>query len=167
MVLSAPRSASTWAANWLTTEHSLCLHDPVFEHRPELLDQIHVGRMLGISCTALGLLPAFVNTHPARKVIVHRDLDDVNRSLVTLGLTPLGSLWRGALERLEGMHVQYEDLFNAVTARPIYEHLVQRNFDEHRHAQLCEMHVEPCFDKVRIDPVRVRDFRKRLIEACA
>ena len=48
MVLSAPRSASTWAANWLTTEKTLCLHDPVLEHYPEDLDRIPCDRVLGV-----------------------------------------------------------------------------------------------------------------------
>lgn len=167
MVLSAPRSASTWAANWLTTERTLCLHDPVFEHKPELLDEIPSDRTLGVACTALALLPEFVNAHPARKVIVHRDLHQVNRSLSSLGLTPLGSMWRGALEKIMGNHIQYEELFTPGIASWVYEFLTEQPFDAARHQQLCAMHVQPCYDKVRIEPERVRDFRRRLIEACA
>lgn len=167
MVLSAPRSASTWAANWLTSDRVLCLHDPVFEHRPEFLDAVPCDRLLGVACTALALLPAFVNTHPAKKVIVHRDLSQVNNSLESIGLTALGRRWVHALEKIEGMHVAYEDLFDPEAAQVIYEHLTGLPFDASRHSQLCAMHVEPHFEKIKIVPERAKGFRQRLEKALA
>jgi hypothetical protein len=167
MVLSAPRSASTWIANWLTTDVTLCLHDPVLEHFPEDLDRIRCDRHLGIACSALALLPDFVNAHTARKVVVHRDLDEVNASLVTIGLSRLSRQWNTALDRIHGMHVYYHDVFSPETAAPIYEYLTDRPFDEPRHAQLCAMHVEPNFEKVIIKPDRARAFRERVARAFA
>lgn len=167
MVLSAPRSASTWVANWLTTEKTLCLHDPVLEHAPEALDGLLCDRALGISCTALALLPDFVNTHPARKVIVHRDIADVNQSLVSIGLTPLGEAWGGCLQGISGLHVAYNDLFSSHRAARIYEHLTKLPFDVARHEHLCAMHVEPQFDQIAVVPGRAKDFRRRVIEALA
>lgn len=164
MVLSAPRSASTWVANWLTTEKSLCLHDPILEHKPEDLDAITSDRVLGLSCTGLALLPEFVNAHPARKVIVHRPLETVNRSLVSIGLAGVGANWVGALYKIGGMHVAYEDLFNPLRARTIHKYLMQTPFDGRRHAQLCAMHVEPHFPKVQVQPDRAREFRARVLE---
>lgn len=165
MVLSAPRSASTWVANWLTTEKTLCLHDPILEHKPEDLDDIPCDRLLGLACTGLALLPDFVNTHPAMKVIVHRDLEAVNRSLTTIGLTPLGRRWNDALDRIRGMHVYYDSLFDAHWADKIHYQLTGLPFDAARHAQLCGMYVEPHFEKLTVKADRARDFRQRVERA--
>jgi hypothetical protein len=181
MVLSAPRSGSTWVANWLTTERVLCLHDPILEHKPEDLDALTwppcrhspgyspaVDRLFGIACTGLGLLTAFVNAHPARKVIVHRDFRDINESLMSLGLTRvIAKRWEQALNAIDGMHVQYADLFQGGLAEPIYEHLTHLPFDAVRHEQLKDMHIEPMFDEVKVVPERAREFRKRVTEALA
>lgn len=164
MVLSAPRSASTWAANWLTTAKTLCLHDPVLEHVPEDLDKMPCDRRLGIACTAMALLPDFVNRHGARKVIVHRDLGEINTSLETCGLTALPKRWAGALDRIRGFHVYYDDLFDAAGARAIADAL-DVEFDAARHAQLVAMHVEPQFERIVVRPDRARAFRNRIARA--
>lgn len=165
MVLSAPRSASTWVANWLTTERLMCLHDPILEHKPEALDSLPCDRLLGISCTGLALLPDFINAHPAPKVIVHRDLTECDHSLETIGLTRLGPRWRQALDRIQGLHVYYDNLFDPFYAQQIYSHLTGFEFDVSRHEQLCAMHVEPHFEKISVRPDRARDFRQRIERA--
>jgi hypothetical protein len=169
MVLSAPRSGSTWAANWLTTCHSHCLHDPVLEHRVEELDRIHLDKikLLGVSCTALALCPDFVNHHPARKVILHRDPLAIEGSLKRIGLSSLSPRWDGALERIEGMHAAYLDLFDPETAKPIYEHLLQTDFDAERHAALVKMRITPdhCRVALAFKDECARDFRHRVQRA--
>jgi hypothetical protein len=166
MVLSAPRSASTWVANWLTTEKTLCLHDPVLEHRVEALDHLPCDRMLGVSCTGMALLTKFVNAHPAKKVVLHRDLREVNQSLYAIGLTKVGPAWDKALAKVDGaMHVQYADVFDPDCAKAIWEYLTGLPFDEPRHQLLRNMHVEPNFVKVKVVPERAREFRQRIEEA--
>lgn len=167
MVLSAPRSGSTWVSNWLTTEGSLCLHDPVLSHSPEDLDALPCDRMLGLSCTGLGLLPDFVNAHPARKVIIHRDFKEVNRSLLAIGLSPLPRSWEEALYKLDGKHVDFRDLFRSTTAAEIYQFLTGRPFDSARHSNLTRMHIDPEFGRVPITRDRTRDFRARVARALA
>lgn len=167
MVLSAPRSASTWAANWLTTERTLCLHDPVLEIDVDALDALRADRSLGIACTAMALLPDVVNAHPAHKVIVHRSLAEVNLSLESIGLTRLGPLWTRALDHIKGLHVYYEDLFNPLAASRMYYHLTGLPFDAARHEQLRAMYVEPAFEKVKVVADRARAFRDRLEAALA
>lgn len=164
MLLGAPRSGTTWASNWLTTEKSLCLHDPLLEYDETELDAIECDRMLGVSCTALPLACDFVNAHPARKVIVHRDRRAIDASLVGIGLTPLGRHWNGALDRIEGVHVDYLAMFDPAEAGRIYEYLTGLPFDKARHAQLAQMYVEPAFDRVRVKPDRARALRS-LVEA--
>lgn len=169
MVLSAPRSASTWVANWLTTEKTLCLHDPVMEHSPAEFDALPCDRVLGIACTGLALLADFVNAHAARKIVVHRDLIQVNKSLTSIGLWPLGSTWmRKPLEDIDcetAYHVHYQDLFEPARAKVIYEYLLEQPFDAPRHEQLCAMHIEPNFEALRLKPERARAFRRQVEEA--
>jgi hypothetical protein len=168
MVLSAPRSASTWAANWLTTHRTLCLHDPLLEHTVEELDGIpHAQATFGISCTALPLCHAWVDAHAARKLVLHRDIADIDASLKRIGLTALSRHWTGALERLRGMHVHYLDLFQASSAKRIWEYLTETDFDPGRHRHLTRMRVTPYHPKVPIDAECARDFRRRIERAFA
>ena len=167
MVLSMPRSSSTWVANWLTTEKTLCLHDPILRYAAEEFDSIPCDRTLGIACTGTALLADFVNAHPARKLILHRDRDEVNRSLETIGLSALQKPWTRALDRLRGMHVYYTDLFDPVTAAPIYEYVTGQPMDTARHLELVAMHIEPHFERIQLKLDRARSFRERIERAFA
>lgn len=166
MVLSAPRSGSTWAANWLTTSDQLCLHDPIFETKVAELDSLPHARRYGIACSALPLLTDWVNKHPAPKLILHRPLSEVNASLVNIGLTPLSRTWDGILARIEGFHVNHHDMFRAGAAELIWNHLCPETpFDRERHALLKAMHIDPHFPRVRVNPERAREFRDQLTRA--
>jgi hypothetical protein len=168
MVLSAPRSGSTWASNWLTTGAQLCLHDPILENRVEDLDHMENGHRLGLACTALPLLTDWVNQHRAPKVILHRPMSEVNASMERIGLSALPKVWNGLLEQIEGFHCQYQDLFRPGTARAIWMYLCpQLPFDRPRHALLSSMHIDPHFPRVRIDPDRTREFRAQIQRALA
>ena len=167
LILSAPRSASTWVSNWLTTEHTLCLHDPVLEHEPEALDHMPTDRTLGAACTGLALLPDWVNAHPARKVIIHRSIPQIDHSLMGIGLTPLSRAWDGALERLQGLHVHFNDLWHPQAAAVIYQHLTHRLFDQPRWELLKKMHVDPHFNRLPVNAARTRAFRDRIERALA
>lgn len=149
MLISAPRSASTWAANWLTTDTTLCLHDPLWKHHYSALDEIKSDKTIGIACTGIALFTDWVNAHPARKVILHRDLSDVDASLVNIGLTKCGKQWKGVLGKIRGVHMDWRDLFDK--PGPIYEYLLDKPFDEERHRELVEMNVQPSFSKLSID----------------
>ena len=162
MVLGAPRSATTWASNWLTTEKTLCLHDSLLTFSEDELDSIPCDRVLGLSCTALPLLTEFVNDHPARKVILHRERRAIDASLVGIGLTPLSRRWDGVLEKIKGEHVDFMDVFEPTRAKAIYEFLTQLPFDEARHEQLSQMYVEPAFDRVHVKADRALSFRRKV-----
>jgi hypothetical protein len=149
MLLSAPRSASTWASAWLTTDTTLCLHDPLWRWHYTELDAIKSDKLLGIACTGVALFPDWVNAHPARKIILHRPLDEVDASLVKIGLTPCSAQWEGVLEKIRGVHLDWRDLFER--PKDIYEYLLDRSFDAERHATLREMNIQPCFAALSID----------------
>lgn len=163
MVLTAPRSASTWVANWLTTDTTVCVHEPLWHcHYEDLEHSLHYpGRMIGLSETGLARFPEFVNAHPSRKVILHRDLKECSDSLVALGFGVLKH-WEGVLEQIEGRHYHWQDVFDPAKAREIYEYLLQRAFDADRHRLLCGIEMQPHFAGMEITP-EMKAAAKRLL----
>lgn len=153
MVLTAPRSASTWTSNWLTTEKTVCVHEPLWHYHYNEIDDnlIYPGRTIGISETGLAKFPDFVNKHPARKIILHRDLKECSDSLVELGFKPL-KYWEGVLENIEGKHYHYTDVFDPAKAKEIYEFLLEMPFDSIRHKLLCEIEMQPHFEGIKVTP---------------
>lgn len=145
MVLSGERSGSTWVANWLTTDTTMCYHDPLRRWAKEELDGIFplLGKRKGIACTALQLEPEWVNKHRASKVVIHRHEDFIRASWKKLGVMPI--LTAGTNDRLReinGLHVQYKDLFDVRHASEIAAYL-DIPFDPFRHAELVQMNVQP------------------------
>lgn len=157
MLISAPRSASTWASNWLTTDTTLCLHDPLWKYPYDELDKIESTKMLGIACTGIALFPEYVNAHPARKVVLHRDFAEIDTSLEKIGLSAISGHWEGVLERIQGVHLSWRELFERPKA--IYEYLLDKPFDAERHELLAEINAQPAFAKLSID----RSATQRLI----
>jgi len=155
MCLGMPRSGTAWAANLLTTDHTLCYHDPLWRDHYTELDSLESDKALGVSCTALALFPEFVNKHPARKVILHRTPAEVDASLIAMGVEPLGKAWIGALDRIVGVHAPWTDIFEP-KARHLYEFLLQRPFDAERHEMLVKLNVQMDFEKVKPDRVAAR-----------
>ena len=102
MVLGGPRSGTTWAANWLTTDTTFCLHDPLLEYTVRQLNNRHIpNRRLGISCTASILFPEWVNAQKCPKIFLYRDIEEINQSLARLGLVELEKLKH--LGRIDGV----------------------------------------------------------------
>lgn len=157
MLLAAPRSGTTWAANWLTTDTTLCLHDPLFHMHYTDIDSYPTKKMLGVSCTGLSYFSAWVNKHPARKVILHRDIKEVNSSLLDIGLPAIDASYMWQLDSIKGLHVNWMDLFN--NPRMIYEYLIERPFDKERHKILCDIEMQPKFAGLEIN----HEVTKRLI----
>lgn len=149
MVLGAPRSATTWTSNWLTTDTTLCLHDPLWRIAYQDLDAVASEKKLGIACTGIALFPEWVNAHPARKIVLHRDFAEIDKSLEAIGLTACSQAWEGVLQKIDGVHLNWQDLFERPKA--IYEYLLDKPFDADRHAALREINMQPAFAKLSID----------------
>jgi len=152
MVLAAPRSGTTWTANWLTTDTTLCLHEPMWTKHYNELDAIQSKRVVGVSCTGLYRFPEWVNKHPARKVILHRPYEDIVKSSQDESLC--NPKYTEMLNAIKGMHVHWEDIFN--NPKPIYEFLLQKEFDEERHNELKLMQVNSAQDKIKMNPEHLR-----------
>lgn len=150
MVIAAPRSGTAWAANWLTTDTTLCLHDPLWQRHYLDLDHIESPKVLGVACTGLALFEHFTSTHSARKVILHRNFDEIDASLAAIGMPPTTPKIRGMLDKIEGMHVHWRELFER--PQPIYEFLLHRPFDPERHAMLCDLEVQTNFERIKVNP---------------
>lgn len=140
MVLAAPRSGTAWAANWLTCGTTLCLHDPLWDIDYRQLDQLAATHGdLGVACTGLGLMPEWVNAHPAPKVILHRSAHEVAASLRAIGLPPPAPALYAKLWDIEGLHVEWTDLF--IDPATIHGYLRRGRLDEARHKMLRSMRV--------------------------
>lgn len=167
MVLGGPRSGTTWAANWLTTDHTICLHDPLMEFTLARLSQLeYPGKRLGIACTASLLYPQWVNESKAKKLIVYRDVPSMNASLRALGLHEMHEARHLArIEALKGaMLVPYETLFQSKAAETIAEYLGVP-FDWARHNLLRQMRIEPFWKSLNVGREAVTDLVKKINEA--
>lgn len=144
MVLGLPRSATAWMANWLTTDRSICWHEPLWESTLDELDAVQMNGLFGISDTELLLLPPdLVNAHPAKKLIIHRELRDVNLSLTKAGLPgAMRDEHRWKLDEIGGWHIPFKDLWNVETFRAAMEWLTPLPFDGARYAVLRNLNVQ-------------------------
>lgn len=143
MLLGLPRSGTTWAANWLTTDRSMCWHDPVGRALPREIDLWDSGsRICGISCTGSWLWVDWINSHPARKIILERAPEEVNASLQRLGLPTFTREIIAKFRAIRAHRVPWTDLWEK--PRNIWSALLPEiPFDVERHYELSQMSVTP------------------------
>lgn len=165
MVIGLPRSGTTWAANWLTTERSFCVHDPLYHmHYADWDSVLWCERRLeftGVSCTGIWRWQNWVNSHPAPKLILHRALEAQRRSAEGHGMyihhfkAAAESLWN-----IRGMHIDGEELWSGLgAAKRAWQHLLPRiPFDSVRTKALQNMRIEP----VELDRGVDRKLQQRL-----
>lgn len=155
IIVALPRSGTTWAANWLTGDRTFCAHDPLWTLHYSDMDEVVARRagqrLAGVSDTAVWRWPEWLNRHPARKLVLHRDIKEVRESLRAAGI-PATLDGADALSRIEGEHAQWTDLFDADRARVLWAWLtVGLAFDEERHAELAQASIEPRLRAVKRD----------------
>jgi len=138
-VIALPRSGTAWAANFLTTDQSLCLHDPLADMPLDELKQ-HAG---GISCTAIWMHPEFVYDNIKRWVILERDISEVNQYALDVGYPPINESAINMFRQLRGPRMSYKSLFAESSARDIFEYLLpEHKFDASRHKLLASLTIE-------------------------
>ena len=167
MVLGGPRSATTWAANWLTTDTTFCLHDPLLEYTVRQLENMTIpGKRVGMSCTSALMWPDWVNAHPARKILLYRDLNEINSSLLRLGLVELDRA--SHLARLDAVKkipvFRYEQLFVPKYAE-IAANYLGVPWDVHRHDLLCQMNVQPNWKTLTVGKEAANQLLERIRSA--
>ena len=142
MVIGLPRSRTTWMSNWLTTTGTFCLHDSLSQYTLSELNQYTCKKTFGVSDTAIyQAMKGSINSHPAKKLIIHRPIDEINASL---GRHQVSQSDADALHDIKGMHVDFKDI-NRMGKR-IWMHLIGDGFDSERFNELTLMNVQPHFD---------------------
>lgn len=158
IVIGLPRSGTTWLANWLTTDRTLCLHDPFAMGAPETwpVDQ----RIRGIACTAAYLLPGWLE-HYAQYTpiaVIERDPAACDASLEKLGLPGTGA-FRAKFDGALGKRFRFEDLWQESSARELWGWLLpQVPFDALRWRLLKEWQVQPHWGQWMVDVHALKQF---------
>lgn len=153
IVIGLPRSGTTWLANFLTTDASLCLHDPFAGGMPETWPKDYRAR--GISCTGSWLMPKWVAKHRCPVAVIERDIASCDRSLAEVGLPPVS--WLSELfDQVPGRRFAFESLWNEDGARALWHYLLPwLPFDVLRYRLLRTMQVQPMDPgKVDVDTVQ-------------
>lgn len=167
MIIGLPRSGTTWLSNWLTTDKLLCIHDPLYKmHYTALDDYAAMYRYkydkIGVSCTGLWRWSEWVNNHSAKKIVVHRDIRDINNSLAKLNLPILDDSLVKSLDHIDGLHINYDDMFNLDHAKMIFDYITQSEFDMLRYELLREFNVQPEFEKVSVNKEAIQKLYSEL-----
>lgn len=145
MVLAYPRSGTTWLANWLTTDRSLCLHDPLAYAMPQ--DWPVDARVRGISCTGSYLLPEWLQGYRCPIAVIERDRRDCDASLAALDLPAYGDVATAALDDVNGRRFAFAALWDEAEAAKLWAYLLpQIPFDAIRYRLLRDMQVQPTAD---------------------
>ncbi len=144
IVLGYPRSATTWIANWLTTDRSLCLHDPFSLGMP--LAWPRDCRLRGISCTGSYLLRGWLDDYRCPIAIIERDRAQCDASLERIGYT--GNIPTANLDSMRGYRIAFDDLWQEEAAQALWSHLLpDLQFDVIRYRLLRDMQVQPHMGK--------------------
>ena len=144
MVIGLPRSRTTWLANWLTTDNTLCLHDSAAKFTLNELNNYATQKKLGISETALFHCGGKLNRHPAKKLIIHRPVHEIYKSIGRVIPFPNAEM---LMSDIKGLHVAYKDINDR--AEEIWMHLIGSGFDSKRFNALSEMNVQPHFNALK------------------
>lgn len=141
MVFGLPRSGTAWIANLLTTDNSLCLHESLIDFTLSELNDIKHDGLFGISETSAVFLPEAIK-HPCKKLIIHRPVFEINRSLEDLDFPSISDGQDSLLSLIEGYKINYNDLFNFEAMSLAYRFLLDKDLSQKRHAMLCKMNIQ-------------------------
>lgn len=145
LVMGLPRSSTTWMSNWLTTDTTLCLHDPFATALPE--DWPRDSRRFGISCTGAYLFPKWLATLDCPVAVIERDSSICDESLSRMGWGDTsGLLYDFAVA--PGKRFKWNGIWQEETARELWEYLLPNTpFDLIRYMLLRDIQVQPHMGK--------------------
>lgn len=163
MIIGLPRSGTTWASNLFCTDKTLCFHDPLYKsHYSDWDAELKSTLVTGVSCTGIWQWTDWLNKHPARKVILHRDNLEIRKSMLKIGLPEI-NVEEGLLklDKIMGLHVPHTDLFNEQECLKIWRYLLHDKipFNAERHKQLLDIEMQPKFSGLSVG----KDVTRRLI----
>lgn len=124
VVLSTPRSRSFWLSRFLSTPERPVEHD--ISHRfcsHAAIRAYFADPAAAVVDTALGLIWDRLHIFGVQLIILHRDPNEVARSLQGLGM-PVGSLYAydAKLRAMPGFHIDQDDLDCEIGAKMIYRY---------------------------------------------
>lgn len=153
IVTGFPRSGTTWLANLLTSDSSICHHDPLYHsHYTDFEDlPVDPGSKLGISCTGIWRWAEWLNDQNCTKIILRRDFSEVQKELHRLGLPYLDVELKNALDSIEGEHYPYTDIFKWEHASQIYYQCVGKPLSKVRFDSLLKINMQPNNQNLHID----------------
>ena len=112
-VIALPRSATTWAANWLTDNDAICYHDPLSYKTIQELKEFNPDFTWGISCSSSWIAPKWLDSYDCPRIILERDLEEIEQSLTKLGLPVIPDYLLDMFYGLSGQRINYDDLFDS------------------------------------------------------
>lgn len=145
IVIGLPRSGTTWLANWLTTDTTLCLHDPFAHLYPDQLDSYQTSKKLGISCTGAYMMK-WLAKQTCPVLIIERDVAEVDAELERMGLWTSKQIPNmvPAFQHAQGRRYKFEDIWNEEKAREMWSFLLPGiPFDQERYQSLSVMQIQP------------------------
>jgi hypothetical protein len=142
MVLALPRSGTAWVANLLTTDTTLCIHEAFMDHSINDLDNRSYDGMLGIAETSAFTKVDEINQHSAKKLVIDRPFDEINKSIAELGFKAMPSYSADLMIQLKGYRIAYKDLFNYEIMSEAYYYLLRKELNQERHKMLCQMNIQ-------------------------
>lgn len=151
MIIGLPRSGTTWASNLFLSDSVTCYHDPLYQiHYDEWDEKLERGKSskVGVSCTGIWRWPDWLNQHPSKKVILHRERNEIQKSMQEIGL-PLLDINKAekSLNSIIGLHVPFSDLFNQKRCCDIWDYALNGEipFNWMRHKLLTDIEMQPNF----------------------
>lgn len=139
-VFGLPRSGTAWIANWLTTDSTLCRHDPFADGLPETWAFDH--RKRGVACTGGYLFPQWVDSLQCPIAVIERDVNDCEASSNEIGFHGVEPLARW-LAQVKARRWRFEDLWREESACELQAFLLpDLPFDVVRYRQLKQMNVQ-------------------------
>lgn len=149
-VTGLPRSRTAWMANWLTTDKTLCVHDPICNLWPAVID-----RRLGMSGPEVALSFYRLNeAHPAAPwvVVQRKDAKEAFEKVLRQHMEIPEGFHKFWAERVEwiariGDHdrvlkVEFEALNYEDTAAQVWRHLLpEMPFDAARWNMLNDLNI--------------------------
>jgi hypothetical protein len=142
MVLGLPRSGTAWLANLLTTQKSYCRHEALWTSSLDELNKENHTVGFGIAETSGFSIVDQINAHNAKKLIVRRDLSEINESLQKLGIPKMNQEHMDKLLSISGYHIDFKDIFDYDKMAKAYDFLLHGFLEPYRHEFLCDMNIQ-------------------------
>ena len=144
--MGLPRSRTAWLAAFMNTENIFCYHELVgsctsLEEVKSKL-QLPKYKAIGFSDTCGHLIH---EEFTCPKVIIHRNIEEVNTSLQKLygtetSFLPLLEIEASRLQKVQGLHIDFEEIDSSL--KQIQEYCTDIPFDKNRASLLTSMNIQ-------------------------